>query len=162
MHRNRRLTLFMFQTAAAEVDDLNSTLRRMFQKHILHMENEYYSMRAENLTHLWFEIAMNDTMMSHQRQRHEHLTRKSSNQSSGKPSKSVSLDKLIKVDTKQFHRNTKMASEVEMFVHHDNMMLLFCILYDYRRLIDTDRKKNKVTRTHFFKLSKILISTSAW
>lgn len=48
---------------------------------------------------------MNNPVVSHEHKGHEHLRGESSNQGSCEPNKSISLDKLVKVDAQQLHRN---------------------------------------------------------
>lgn len=49
-------------------------------------------------THLGFEITVNDSMMSHENQRHQHLTREASNEGCREPNKAIGFDELIEVD----------------------------------------------------------------
>ena len=72
---------------------------------------------------------MHDPVVSHQSQRLQHLTSEPPNQSRCEPNETIRLDEFIQVDTKQFHRNAQMATEIEMFGHFDNMVLFVLILH---------------------------------
>ena len=67
-------------------------------------------------------------MVPHQRERQQHLARKTANQCRCKTHKTVSLDKFVKIDAKKFHGDTQVISEVEMLGHLDDMVFLLQIL----------------------------------
>lgn len=67
-------------------------------------------------------------MVAHEREGLKHLTREATNETCREPVEIVRLDELIEVDAQQFHRNAKMTTEVEVFSHLDDMVLLFRIL----------------------------------
>lgn len=71
---------------------------------------------------------MNDTVVSHQRQRLQHLTREPPNERCREPNKAIGLDQLVQVDTEQLGGNAQMTTEVEMLDHLKNMVFLILIL----------------------------------
>jgi hypothetical protein len=79
------------------------------------------------------------------------------NQRCRKANKAIGFDKFVEVNAQKLHRNTEMASKVEMLRHSDDMMFLLMILRNNEVELFTKR----LTHTHFRKLSKILISTKA-
>jgi hypothetical protein len=48
---------------------------------------------------------MDDAMMPHQCQGHEHLSSESTNECGREPGETVSLDQFIKIHTQELHRN---------------------------------------------------------
>ena len=74
---------------------------------------------------------MNETMMTHERKRHQHLACEAANKGSGKAHETICLDQLIQINTEEFHGNAKVVSEVEMFSHLDDMVLLLRILKSF-------------------------------
>lgn len=68
---------------------------------------------------------MHDAMVSHERQRKEHLTCEASDESSGEANETIRFDELIEVDTEEFHRNAQVVSEIKVFSHLDNVVLFF-------------------------------------
>jgi hypothetical protein len=101
---------------------------------------------------------MNYTMVPHQRERQQHLTCKTADQSRRKAHKTVSLDKFVKIDAKKFHGDAQVISEVEMLSHLNDMVFLLQILDRIRRQHSGPRSHS---RTHLRRLSRILISTKA-
>lgn len=73
---------------------------------------------------------MYNTMMAHECQRSKHLRGESSDQCCRKSSKAVRLDQLVQVDTEQLHGDTQMVSEIKVFSHLDDIVLLIGILDD--------------------------------
>jgi len=100
----------MFKAATAEVDDFNGTLSWVLQEDVL-----------------WLQIAMDDSMMAHQAQGHDHLTGEPPNQGGREAHETIGLDQLVQVDTEQFHGDAQVVSEVKVFCHLDDMMLLFLV-----------------------------------
>ena len=81
-----------------------------------------------NRPYLWLQIAMYNTVMSHQRERGEHLGGETANQCRGKSDKPVGLDELVEVVAEEFHGNAQMIAEVEVLCHLDDMVFLVGIL----------------------------------
>ena len=71
---------------------------------------------------------MHDTVVPHKSQWLKHLTRKTTNQRRSEPDKTIRLDQLVQVDAQKLHRNAQVTTEVEVFCHLDNMMLLIVVL----------------------------------
>ena len=67
-------------------------------------------------------------MLSHKQQRLQHLTGKATDERGGETVEVVRFDQLIKVDAQQLHRNTQVTTEVEVFSHLDDMVLLLSVL----------------------------------
>ena len=101
----------MLKAAATKVDHFEPTLRWMTQQDVL-----------------WFEIAMDHSVVAHKNERTQHLDGEPSNEDSGETSELVRLDQLIQVDAQQLGRNAKVSTEVEMLCHLDNVVLLLVVL----------------------------------
>lgn len=71
---------------------------------------------------------MYNPMVTHESQRLEHLVREPPNEPSREPDKAVGLDELVEVDAQELHRDAEMASEVEVFRHLNDMVLLLGVL----------------------------------
>lgn len=84
--------------------------------------------RDTNQPYLWLQVAMYNTVMSHQRERGEHLRGETANQRGGKSDKPVGLDELVEIDAEEFHGNAQMIAEVEVLCHLDDMVFLVGIL----------------------------------
>jgi hypothetical protein len=67
-------------------------------------------------------------MMAHESKRPEHLTRKTTYESCCETYEAICLYEFIKVYAQKLHRDTQMITEVEVFCHFDNVMLLFLVL----------------------------------
>lgn len=67
-------------------------------------------------------------MVTHQRQRQQHLTCEPANQCCRETDKSIGLDQLIKIDAQQLHGYAQMISEIEVLCHLDDMVLFIRIL----------------------------------
>jgi hypothetical protein len=76
-------TFLMLEAATAKVDDLDCTLGRVLKQYILGLQ-----------------VTMYDPVVPHQSQRSEHLRRKATDKSGGKPLKSIRLDEFVEVDAK--------------------------------------------------------------
>lgn len=84
--------------------------------------------RGISKTRLWFQIAVDDPVVAHQTQRHDHLTCESPNQRGGEADEAIGLDQFVQINTEQFHRDTEMIPEVKVLSHLDDMVLLFVVL----------------------------------
>jgi hypothetical protein len=85
---------------------------------------------------------MHYSMMTHQCQRGQHLSREPPDKNGRKASKAISFYQFVQIDAEKLHHNAKMLSEVEMFYHLDNMVLLFRILErNHRREYDPEYHK---------------------
>lgn len=71
---------------------------------------------------------MHNPVMAHQGQRGKHLTSEPSNEGCGESDEAVRLDELVEVDAQEFHGDTKMTTEIEVFSHLDHMVFLFGVL----------------------------------
>lgn len=71
---------------------------------------------------------MNDSVLPHQRQRHQHLTREATNERGRESNESIGFDQFVQVNTQQLHRDAQVIAEVEMFSHFDNMVFFIRIL----------------------------------
>ena len=80
------------------------------------------------MTHLWLEIAMNDTMMTKKRQRPENLNGEATDEGGREPGEAVRLDQFVKVDAEEFSHDTEMTSEGERVDHADDEVFLIRIL----------------------------------
>ena len=67
-------------------------------------------------------------MMTHKRERLQHLTREATNETGREPMEVVRLDQLVEVDAQELHRNAQVSTEVEMFGHFNDMVFLFRVL----------------------------------
>jgi hypothetical protein len=101
----------VLKAAAAEINDFDSTLGRVFEQDVLRLE-----------------ITMDDTMNAHKLKRKEHLVGEPTDQSSRKPNKAICFDKLVEVNAQKLHHNAQVATESEVLVHLDALMLVFGIL----------------------------------
>jgi len=66
--------------------------------------------------------------MTHENERHKHLSGEPPDERSGKSDESVCFNKFVKVNVHQLHSNAKMVSKVKMVIHFDDMMFLVSIL----------------------------------
>lgn len=125
---NTRLTFLVLETAATEIDDLDGTLRRVTKKNIL--QSKISSCRGDRSarTYLGFEIAVDNAMVTHQREGLQHLACEPSNETGCEAMEVVRLDQLVEVDAQELHRNAQMATEVEVLGHLDDVVLLVRIL----------------------------------
>ena len=71
---------------------------------------------------------MDNAVVTHECQRLQHLTCEATNQAGCESVEVVRLDQLVEVDAEEFHRDTQVPTEVEMFCHLDDMMLLVRVL----------------------------------
>jgi hypothetical protein len=71
---------------------------------------------------------MNNSMMTHERKGHQHLTCEPSNEGSRKPNETVCLDQFVQIDTEQLHGYAKVISEVEVLSHLNDMVPLIRVL----------------------------------
>lgn len=78
--------------------------------------------------YLRFQVAVNDVMMSHQRQGLKHLASEAPDESSGKAHETVGFDELVEVDAEQLHGDAEVVSEVEVLRHLDDIVLLLLVL----------------------------------
>jgi hypothetical protein len=121
----------MFKAATAEVDDFNSTLSWVLQEDVLDVmirsQGRTVRITGEE-TYLWLQIAMDDSMMAHQAQGHDHLAGEPPNQGGREAHETIGLDQLVQVDTEQFHGDAQVVSEVKVFCHLDDIVLLFLVL----------------------------------
>lgn len=105
---------------------------------------------------------MHNPVMTHQGQGSQHLTSESPDESCRESDKAVCLDELVEVDAQQLHGDAQVTAEIEVLSHLDHMVLLFrilgCIILKISFKI---RNPFRIRRTHFRRLSRILISTSA-
>ena len=79
-------------------------------------------------TYFGLEVAVHDAMVAHESQRLQHLAREAADQTSRETMEVVGLDEFVEVDTQQLHRDTQVPTEVEVFCHFDNVMLLIRVL----------------------------------
>jgi len=66
--------------------------------------------------------------MTHERKGQQHLAREPANKGSRKPNKAICLDQLVQIDAEQFHGYAEVVSEVEMFIHLDDVMFFIRVL----------------------------------
>jgi len=117
----------MLEAATAEIDDLDSTLRRVPQQDILNSVTRQ-SACDTGTTNLWLQITVHYAMMPHQAERQYHLAREASYQCGRKPNKPVCFDQFVQVDAEQFHGDAEVVAEVEVLSHFNDMMLFFLVL----------------------------------
>jgi hypothetical protein len=72
---------------------------------------------------------MNNAVLSHQRQGHQHLICEAANERGRESDESIGFDQFIQVDAQQFHCNAQVIPEVKMFSHFDNMVFFIRVLY---------------------------------
>jgi hypothetical protein len=68
------------------------------------------------------------TMVSHENQRSQNLRREAPNQDRGESGELIRLDQLVQVHAEQFHYDAQMVTEIEVFVHSNNVMFVVGIL----------------------------------
>lgn len=151
------IDLFVFKATASKVNDLQGALGGVEKQHILQASSASSSLDAST-TYLGLEITMYNLVLTHQHKRCKHLGRESTNKRRREPGESVGLDELVQVDAQQLSDDAQVVAERKVFVHLQDMILLLGILR--ANLAALNSEKNQ--RTHFFKLSRILISTRAW
>lgn len=85
---------------------------------------------------------MNDAVVAHECQRLQHLTREAADKTGCEAMEVVRLDQFVQIDAQQLHRNTQVATEVEVLSHLDNMVLLIRILscHEQHRSRHTNRR----------------------
>lgn len=71
---------------------------------------------------------MYDSMLPHQDKRAEELGCESTDEGGGEPCEAVGLDELVEIDTEKLGSDAKMVSEVEVFSHLDDIVLLIRVL----------------------------------
>jgi hypothetical protein len=123
-------TFLVLQATTSEIDHLDGTFRRVFKQHVLHKINTGIWW-GKGTQYLWFQITMNDAMVPHQGQWHQHLARETAYEACCETNKTVCLDELVEVNAQKFHGNAKVASEVEVFRHLDDVVLLIRVLWNF-------------------------------
>ena len=126
-------TFLVFETAATEIDDLDRTLRGVAEEDVLRSKISTRLSHSYASTYLWLQITVHNTMVSHQRERLQHLVRKPPDETGREPMEVVRLDQLVEVDAQELRRNAQMATEVEMLRHLEDVVLLVRILPLSRR-----------------------------
>ena len=58
----------------------------------------------------------------------QHLAREASNERRREADEPIRLDQFVKVDAQELHCDAKVAAEVEVFRHFDNVVLLIGVL----------------------------------
>lgn len=116
----------MFEARRPEVDDLDGTLRRMLEQNVLRLE-----------------IAMNDSMMSKQRERAEDLRGESTDEGRRESSKAVGLDEFVEIDAEKFGDDAEMLSKRERVDHPNDEVLLFRILLTFSSVLITRARRRK-------------------
>jgi len=122
-------TFLMFEAATAEIDHFDCAFSWMAEKDVLERSFSIGPLAEKNVTYFRLQVAMNNSMMPHERKGHQHLTCKPSNEGSRKSNETISLDQFVQIDTEQFHGYAKMISEVKVLSHLYDMMPLIRILY---------------------------------
>jgi hypothetical protein len=104
-------TLLVLQAAATEVDHLDGAFGGMLEQDVLR-----------------FKITVHYAVMAHEAEREEHLVREAPNKGGGESDEAICLDKFVKVHAEELHRNTKVTTEVEVFDHLDDLVLILRVL----------------------------------
>ena len=85
-------------------------------------------MASQNGAYLRLQVAVNNMMMPHQRERLKHLAGEAPDESGGEAHETVGLDELVQIDAQQFRSDAEVVAEVEVLRHLEGMMLLLLVL----------------------------------
>ena len=73
---------------------------------------------------------MNNAVVPHQRQRHQHLTLETAYEGRCETNKAIRFDELVEIDAQEFHSDAEVAPKVEVFRHLDDIMFLIGVLWN--------------------------------
>lgn len=84
--------------------------------------------RRNSKAHLRLEIAVDDTVVTHEDQAREELVREAPDQRRREADELVRLDELVEVDGEKLGGDAEVIAEVEGLDHADNVVLLVRVL----------------------------------
>jgi hypothetical protein len=105
------------------------------------------------MQYLRLQIAVNDAVVPHQRQRHQHLTREAAYEGCCETNKAIRFDEFVEVDAQQFHSDAEVAPKVEVLRHLDDVMFLIGVLWN---LVSKERCEVKEVANPFAEVVKNL------
>jgi hypothetical protein len=110
-------TLFVFETTASKVDNLDLGLGRVCKQDVFGLQ-----------------ITVDDPMALEQNQRAKHLLGEASNELEREPTEVIALDELIKVHAQELSRDAQMTTEVETLREVDQRVFLLRVLRQLARV----------------------------
>ena len=85
----------MFKAATAKVNNFNGTLSWVLQENVLHVVSDESHRRGISKTYLWFQVTVDDPVVAHQAQGHDHLACEPPNQRRCEADEAICLDQFV-------------------------------------------------------------------